>query len=95
MPGPPLTVFCEIEIKKLRSRVCLEPSLLLEPFQKRQNEKCSKILEPGGGEAFLVDFGMSKKSSKNTGKLDKKMGFRPYRDSFEAFFRFEPRRKTL
>ena len=40
---PPLTVFCEIEVKTWRSRRRFEPFLLLERFQKRQNEKCSTI----------------------------------------------------
>ena len=69
---PPLTVFCEIELRKLSSRLCFEPFLLLERFQKRQNEKCNKILEPGGGEAFLELWDVEKVVKKNMPKFDKK-----------------------
>ena len=79
-----LRVFCEIELKNVPSRVHFAAFLSLERFQKRQDEKCSNILEPGRGETF---FGEAKK----TIKLDqKKFGIWkgaelvPYRDSFEA-----------
>lgn len=69
----PLTVFCETELKTLRSRLHFEPLLPLERFQKRQNEKCSEILEPGGGRRpFWGTQGGRKIAKKHTGKLDKK-----------------------
>ena len=62
MSGTPLLVFIEIELKKLCSHLHFEPFL---PHQnKRENKKCSKILEPGGGEAFFGNSVMSKKSAK-------------------------------
>ena len=69
---PPPYGVLRVELKKLRSRLRFEPVLLLERLQKRQNEECSKILEPGGGRGLFGDFGMSKKVVKKRGALDKK-----------------------
>ena len=44
---------------------------VLERLQKRQDKKCSKILELGGGEAFSA---MSKKSSKRQANWTKSLG---------------------
>ena len=45
----------------------------LERFQKRQNEQCSKILEPGGGEAFWGSQQVEK-IVKKASNLDKTIG---------------------
>ena len=62
-------VLCQIELKKWRSRLHFEPFLPSERFQKRQKEKCSKILDPGG-----VEPGQSKKSSTKQASWTKKLG---------------------
>ena len=46
----------------------------LERFQKQEDEKCSTILEPGGGDALFGDSVTSKKSSKNQASWTKNLG---------------------
>ena len=48
------TVFCALDLKRRRSRLHFVPFLDLERLKHGQTEKCIKILELGGGEAFFA-----------------------------------------
>ena len=92
-------MFCESNLKNCALACVSSRFCSWSDCKNGKTRNVAKSLSLVGEEAFLVTLGCRKKSSKKEVRWTKNGNwkgarFGSYRDSFEAFFRFVPRRKT-